>query len=35
MMSRDVHIDDTASGSALVTIPAGGHTLHVVGFAYD
>lgn len=34
-MSRNVYIDDTASGSTIVTIPAGGDTLHVVGFAYD
>jgi hypothetical protein len=35
MMSRDIHIDDTASGSVVVTIPSGGDTLHVVGFAYN
>jgi hypothetical protein len=35
MMSRNIYIDDTASGSTIVTIPAGGDTLHVVGFAYD
>lgn len=34
-MSRDVHIDTTASGSAVVKVPAGGTTLHVVGFAYN
>jgi hypothetical protein len=34
-MSRNVYIDTTASGSAIVKVPAGGTTLHVVGFAYD
>ncbi|HEY4461732.1 MAG TPA: collagen-like protein [Streptosporangiaceae bacterium] len=34
-MSRNVFIDTTASGSAVVTVPAGGMTLNVVGFAYN
>jgi hypothetical protein len=34
-MSRNVYIDTTASGSTIVKVPAGGTTLHVVGFAYD
>ncbi len=34
-MSRNIYIDTTASGSTVVTVTAGGTTLHVVGFAYD
>jgi hypothetical protein len=33
-MSRNIYIDSTASGSAVVTV-TGPDTLHVVGFAYD
>jgi hypothetical protein len=34
-MSRNIYIDSSASGSAIITVPSGGETLNVGAFAYN